>query len=76
MSKLIRRVAVVVVLGFSVLLPLAGCQQDNQAGIATGTQGTSDPKYAKDDDATYQAYAKDQMQKGSTGKTDTKSKKR
>ena len=41
-------------------LPLGGCQNENEAGIATGTQGTSDPKYAKDDQATYQAYAKDQ----------------
>jgi hypothetical protein len=49
-------------------LPLGGCQNDNEAGIATGTDGTSDPKYAKDDPATYQQYAKDQMKNAFKGK--------
>jgi hypothetical protein len=52
-------------------LPLGGCQNDNEAGIATGSQGTSDPKYAKDDDATYQQYAKDQMKNAFKGKEKT-----
>jgi len=52
----------------SCVLPLGGCQNDNEAGIATGTQGTSDPKYAHDDDATYQTYAKDQMKNAFKGK--------
>jgi hypothetical protein len=49
-------------------LPLGGCQNDNEAGIATSTEGTSDPKYAKDDPATYQQYAKDQMKNAFKGK--------
>ena len=52
-------------------LPLGGCQSDNEAGIATGTQGTGDPKYGKDDDATYRAFAKDHSQP----KADEKAKK-
>jgi len=43
-------------------LPLGGCRNDNEAGLATGTDGTSDPKYAKDDPATYRAFAKDHSQ--------------
>jgi hypothetical protein len=51
-------------LWFSILIlvcavPLAGCQNDNEAEVAA-TQGTADPKYAKDSDENYAAYAKDQ----------------
>jgi len=49
-------------------LLLGGCQSDNEAGIAASTEGTSDPKYAKDDPATYQQYAKDQMKNAFKGK--------
>jgi hypothetical protein len=49
-------------------LPLGGCGNDNEAGLAAGTDGTSDPKYAKDDQATYQAYAKDQTKNAFKGK--------
>jgi hypothetical protein len=52
-------------------LPLGGCQNDNEAGIATGTEGTGDPKYGKDDDATYRAFAKDHSQQ----KTEEKARK-
>jgi hypothetical protein len=39
-------------------IPLIGCQGDNEAGVATGAKGTADPKYAKGDDAAYEAYGK------------------
>lgn len=59
MKRILRSVWISALIG-ACGLPLGGCGDDNEAGLATGTDGTSDPKYAKDDQATYQAYAKDQ----------------
>jgi hypothetical protein len=46
-----------------LVLPLAGCQEDNEAATRLGVEGKGDPKYAKDDQETYRAYAKDHIMK-------------
>jgi len=67
MKRILKSFWILTLIGVSGL-PLGGCGDDNEAGLATGTQGTSDPKYAKDDPATYQQYAKDQMKNAFKGK--------
>jgi hypothetical protein len=58
-------------LGILYLLPVAGCQEDNEAGvIKPGEVGKADPKYSGD--ASYRQYHEDTSQKPA----DTKPKKR
>jgi hypothetical protein len=45
------------------VIPLMGCQSDNEAGVATSGKGTADSKYARGDDAAYEAYGKDHQSK-------------
>ncbi len=67
MKRILKSIWLSALIGVCAL-PLGGCQNDNEAGIAASTEGTSDPKYAKDDPATYQQYAKDQMKNAFKGK--------
>jgi hypothetical protein len=65
------------VLALAGALPLAGCEADNEAGVASATPGTGDPKYAKGDHEAYQTFAKDQMKNikpGKAGKAGSKKK--
>jgi hypothetical protein len=61
-----RRILQLMSFSFLVLtfsISLVGCQADNEAGVATGGKGTVDPKYAKGDDASYEAYGKPDVTK-------------
>jgi hypothetical protein len=64
MKKRMVRSAWVSLLGLFLVIPLVGCQADNEAGVMEpGKTGTADPRYAKGDDAAYEAYYKDQLKK-------------
>jgi hypothetical protein len=54
------------IFGLALLVPLGGCQTDNEAGIDSGQKGSADPKY--NSDASYESYRKDHLQKEGTGK--------
>lgn len=53
------------ILGFSIALPLAGCQADNESDVDSGKTGTGDPKYTTGDDSGYRAFRKDHLSKTS-----------
>jgi hypothetical protein len=58
----------------AVAIPLGGCQDANEAGIA-GTKGTSDGKYDKGDNDAYRAHYLDgqkAMLKDKAGKSKLK----
>jgi hypothetical protein len=59
-------------LAIGLAVPLVGCQEDNEAGVRLDVEGKGDPKYAKDDQETYRAFAKDHIMKsepkGKSGK--------
>jgi hypothetical protein len=70
--KCLLRFAWFSLLGLAVVLPLAGCQEDNEAGVDTGKTGTGDPKYTTSDDSGYRLHRQDHLKsdtEGGAGKT-------
>jgi hypothetical protein len=57
-----------------IAFPLVGCQNENEAGVASDVSGSANPKYAKGDDAAYEAYGKDQMKTKAAVKSGAKQK--